>query len=112
MNSGLPVNDARGVQMPDAAQQLVEQIGKSFVVQLEVDHLTEVGFHQLHDHVDVLEVFERLLRGEHVDQFDNVFVVDERHQAQFAIRTFGVGHILKRTLTIFIISPMSTLVGS
>jgi len=34
-----PVNNAGGVQVLDAAQHLVEQIGHAFVVQVHLDHL-------------------------------------------------------------------------
>lgn len=52
-----PVNNAGWVQMFDTAQHLVEQVGHSLVVELHLNHLAQVGVHQLHD-----EIAER--RGE------------------------------------------------
>lgn len=43
-----PVNDAGRVQMFDAAQHLIEQVGHPLVVQLHLNHLAQVGVHQLH----------------------------------------------------------------
>ena len=39
------------MQMFDAAQQLVEQVRHPLVIQLHLDHLTQVGIHQLHHQV-------------------------------------------------------------
>lgn len=46
-----PVYDAGGVQVLNSAQHLVEQVGQPLVVQLHLDHLAEVGVHQLHHQV-------------------------------------------------------------
>lgn len=43
--------------MFDTAQHLVKQVGHSLVVELHLNHLAQVGIHQLHD-----EIAER--RGE------------------------------------------------
>lgn len=34
-----PVNDASRVQVPDATEDLVEQVGHPLMVQIHVDHL-------------------------------------------------------------------------
>lgn len=46
-----PVNDAGRVQMFDAAQHLIEKVGHPLVVQLHLNHLAQVGVHQLHHKV-------------------------------------------------------------
>lgn len=46
-----PVYDAGRVQMFDATQHLVEQVGHPLVVQLHLNHLAQVGVHQLHHKV-------------------------------------------------------------
>lgn len=56
-----PVNDAGRVQMLDAAQHLVQQVGHPFVVQVHLDDLAQVGIHEFHNEVDILELFERTL---------------------------------------------------
>ena len=43
--------DARGVKVLDATQHLVEQIGQPLVVQLHLNHLAQVGIHQLHHNI-------------------------------------------------------------
>lgn len=43
-----PVNNASRVQVSDATENLVEQVGHPLMVQVHVDHLTEAGIHQLH----------------------------------------------------------------
>lgn len=43
-----PVNDASRVKVFDTAQHLVEQVGHSLMVKLHLDHLAQVGVHQLH----------------------------------------------------------------
>ena len=48
---GYPVNDAGGMQVLDATQHLVEQVGQPLVVQLHLDDLAQVGVHQLHHQV-------------------------------------------------------------
>ncbi len=45
------MNDAGGVEVLDAAEHLVEQVGHPLVVQVHLDHLTQVGVHQLHHQV-------------------------------------------------------------
>ena len=42
---GSPVDDAGEVEVLDAAEHLVEQIWHSFMIQIHIDHLTEVGIH-------------------------------------------------------------------
>lgn len=51
--SGLthPVYDSSRVKVLDAAEHLVQQVGHSFVVKLHLDHLAEIGVHELHHNV-------------------------------------------------------------
>ena len=58
------MNDTGRVEMLDAAQHLVQQVGHPLVVQVHLDDLAQVGVHELHDQVDILEFFERTLRRE------------------------------------------------
>jgi len=46
-----PVYDAGGVEVFDATQHLVEEVGHSLVVEVHLDHLTQVRIHQLHHQV-------------------------------------------------------------
>ena len=46
-----PVDDPGPVEVLDAAQQLVEEVRHSVVVQLDADDTTQVGVHQLHHYV-------------------------------------------------------------
>lgn len=45
------MDDAGRVEVLDAAEQLVEQVGHALVVELHLDHLTQVRVHQLHHQV-------------------------------------------------------------
>ena len=45
------VNDAGIMEVLDATEQLVEEVGHSVVVQLNSNHPTEIGIHQLHHNV-------------------------------------------------------------
>lgn len=67
-----PVNDAGRVQVFDAAKHLVEQVGHALVVQVHLDHLTQIRVHQFHDEVHVLELLEGLLRREGIQQSDDL----------------------------------------
>lgn len=40
-----PVDDASGVQVSDATEDLVEQVGHPLMVQVHVDHLAQTGIH-------------------------------------------------------------------
>lgn len=46
-----PVDNASRVQVPDATEDLVEQIGHPLMVQVHVDHLAKAGIHQLHHQI-------------------------------------------------------------
>lgn len=46
-----PVNNAGGVQVSDATEDLVEQVGHPFMVQVHVNHLAQARIHQLHHQV-------------------------------------------------------------
>lgn len=61
-----PMNDPGGMKVFDAAEHLVEKVGHAFVVQVHLDHLAEVGVHQLHDQVDILEFLQGFLRRERI----------------------------------------------
>lgn len=54
------------MQMLDAAEHLVEQVAHPLVVQVHLYHLAEVGVHQLHHQVHVLELLQALLRRERI----------------------------------------------
>lgn len=45
--------------MPDATEDLVEQIGHPFMVQVHVDYLTQVGIHQLHHKVTTRKAMKK-----------------------------------------------------
>lgn len=66
------MNDAGRMQMLDAAQHLVQQIRHALVVEIHLDHLAQVRVHQLHHQIDVLEVLQRALRRERVQQPDDL----------------------------------------
>lgn len=42
------MNNSRGMQVLDAAEHLVEQVGHALVVEIHLYHLAEVRVHQLH----------------------------------------------------------------
>lgn len=54
-----PVNDASGVQVPDATEDLVEQIGHPLMIQVHVNHLAQAGIHQLHHKIPKSERMKR-----------------------------------------------------
>lgn len=54
-----PVNDASRVQMPDATEDLVQEIRHPFMVQVHVDDLTQVCIHQLHHKVTTRQGMKR-----------------------------------------------------
>ena len=45
------MDDAGCMQVLDAAQHLVEQVGQPLMVQLHLDHLAQVSIHELHHQV-------------------------------------------------------------
>ena len=51
----VPVDDAGGMEMLDAAKHLIEQIRHSFVVQIHLNDLAQIGIHQFHDQIHVLQ---------------------------------------------------------
>ena len=57
-NKDMPVDDAGEVEVLDAAEHLVEQVGHALVVEVHVDHLAQVRVHQLHHDVEVQEVLQ------------------------------------------------------
>lgn len=59
-----------GVEVLDAAQHLIEEIAHPLVVQVHLDDLAEIGVHQFHHQVHVLELLQRPLRRERVQQTD------------------------------------------
>lgn len=65
-----PMNNASGVQVLDAAQHLVEKIRHTLVIQIHLDHLTQVRVHELHHQVHVLKLVQRSLRRERVQKTD------------------------------------------
>ena len=58
------MDNAGEVEVFDATEHLVEEVGHPLMVQVHVDHLTQVGVHQLHHDVQIKELFQRLLRSE------------------------------------------------
>ena len=42
-----------------------------------------------------LKFVQRFLWGERIEETDNIFMVDEFHELELAISSFGVRHILK-----------------
>lgn len=66
------MNNAGGVQVLDAAQHLVEEVGHALVIQIHLDHLAEIRVHELHHQVYVLKLVQRPLRRERVQKTDNL----------------------------------------
>lgn len=56
--------------MFDAAQHLVQQVAHPLVVQVHLDDLAQVGVHQFHHQVHVLELLQTLLGSEGIQQTD------------------------------------------
>ena len=54
------------MQVLDAAQHLVQEVAHALVVQVHLDDLAQVGVHQLHHQVHILELLQALLRRERV----------------------------------------------
>ena len=48
-----PMDDACRVQVLDATEHLVEKVGHALVVEIHLDHLTQIGVHQLHHQITV-----------------------------------------------------------
>ena len=46
-----PVYDARCMQVFDTTQHLIKQVRQTLVVQLHLNHLTQVSIHQLHHQI-------------------------------------------------------------
>lgn len=91
----VPVDYARRVEVLYAAEHLVEQVRHALVVQVHLYHLAEVGVHELHHQVDVLELLEGPLGGEGVQEADYVLVVDQLHELELAVGPLGVGDVLE-----------------
>lgn len=66
------MDNASRMQMLDAAQHLIQQIRHSLVIQIHLNHLAQIRVHQFHHQVDVLEVLQRPLRRERVQQSDDL----------------------------------------
>lgn len=66
------MNNAGGVQVLDAAQHLVEEVGHALVIQIHLDHLAQIRVHKLHHQVHVLKLVQRPLRRERVQKTDNL----------------------------------------
>lgn len=64
--------DACEMEMLDAAEHLVEQVAHALVVQVHLDNLAQIGVHQLHHQVYILELLEAALRRERVQQADDL----------------------------------------
>jgi hypothetical protein len=58
------------MQMLYTAQHLIEQIAHALVVKVHLDDLAQVGVHQLHHQVHVLELLQAALRCECIQQTD------------------------------------------
>lgn len=67
-----PVYDACRVQVLDSAEHLVEQVGRALMIQVHLDHLAQVGVHQLHHQVHVLELLESALGRKRVQQANDL----------------------------------------
>ena len=48
-----PMNDAGSVKMFNTAENLIHEVGHTFVIELHLDHLTHVGVHVFHYDVAV-----------------------------------------------------------
>ena len=68
----IAMDDASGMKMFDSTQHLIEKIGDSFMIQIHLNHLTEIGIHQFHHNVNIVEFFQRLRRRESVQQGDDL----------------------------------------
>lgn len=67
------------------------------MVKFHLNNLAKVCIHELHYEVDVREFVDRLLRRERIEKRDDVLVVDQLHDAQLAVSSFGVRCILERS---------------
>ena len=74
MATYIPVDDTGEVEVLDAAQHLVKEVGHALMVQVHVDHLAQVRVHELHHDVEVKEVLQRLLGRECVQEANNLRV--------------------------------------
>ncbi len=77
------MNDAGSVKMANAAQHLIEQIAHSLMVEIHLNHLTQIRIHQFHDDVQIGEIFQRFLRCERVQQADDLEdeIIDAQRQS-------------------------------
>lgn len=66
------MNNTGGVQVLDAAQHLVEEVGHALVIQIHLDHLAQIRVHELHHQVHVLKLVQRSLRRERVQETDDL----------------------------------------
>ena len=90
------MDDAGEVEMLDAAEHLVEEVGHALVVQIHVDHLAQVGVHQLHHDVEVEEVLQRLLRRERIQKADDLNAVGEHGFHQLDESLINTGRMYSR----------------
>lgn len=93
-----PMNDARTVNVLQAAQNLVHQELHVVVGQpLRADDVVQIGAHQVRHHVHLLKVLLPVaVRMEHVQQSDDVLVVHVLQQAQLAVGALRVHGRLER----------------
>ena len=54
--------------MFNTTKQLIEEIGHSFMVEIHLDDLAEIGIHKFHHEIDVGKLFESLLGRKCVQQ--------------------------------------------
>lgn len=51
------MNYSRRMQMFDAAQHLIEQVGHSLMIEIHLNNLAQVRIHELHDEINILKLF-------------------------------------------------------
>lgn len=66
------MNDAGGMEVLDATEELVEEVGHALVIEVHLDDLAQVGVHQLHHQVDVGKLLKRPLRCKGIQQANHL----------------------------------------
>ncbi len=73
MRNVYPVDYAGQMEVFDTAEHLIEQVRHPLVIQIHLNHLTEVGIHQLHDQIDIRKFTDGFLWCEGVEQTNDLY---------------------------------------
>lgn len=60
------------MQVLDAAQHLIEEVGHTLVIEIHLDHLAKIRVHELHHQVYILKLVQRPLWRERVQETDDL----------------------------------------